>query len=659
MANDKVSRVWETRPYDPDSVARLSQQTKIPPMVAQVLYGRGVDTPEKIVSFLAPPSLSRGLHKPSKLPGCVEAAKFLAEAIRAGKKIVVYGDYDVDGMTATAVLLQGIRVCGGECMYYVPNRLGEGYGLNCEALERFKTEDGASVVVTVDCGITSVKEAEFAKSIGLDLVITDHHTPLVDEETQRQRTPDAAAIVHPKLVLDDFPPYPFPEICGAFVAFKLAWQLGVEMGPDGVKTAPEVREFLLGAIGLAALGTIADVVPLQDENRTLVRYALDHSLVERMPLGVKFLLESASATQRAGHAQKKLTSDDVGFTIAPRLNAAGREVLNAEMFPSGSLNQHQILNQNLDQEDLAHWLQGQQLLAHPHQLAAAGQMGLASLGVELLITEQQARARELAPYINHLNQTRQKLERNIMREAEEMIKSQYADAPAFVLASRQWHQGVIGIVAGRLADKYYRPTVMIALRNPDSNPGSARGVPDSSFNMYNALDHCSEYLERFGGHAAAAGLGVKESNVDAFRDAFCDYVENHFAKADSQPRLFVDSEIPFSAITVPNFHELEKLAPFGAENQHPVFASFGVTLESVRGAGQNQSVLQAKFRQFQTSRRAVSFNRADWIKELEQLFHENPGATYDIAYTLAFNDFVQQVELRLLDWRVSGSAPAY
>lgn len=635
MNQDRKSKVWIARPQNPTLVSRLSDQTKIPPILAQILFGRGVAEPDKLISFLAPPNLARGLHNPTKLPGCREAAAFLADAIRAKKRIVVYGDYDVDGMTATAIMLQGIRVCGGDCVFYVPNRLEEGYGLNCDALRLFKDTENADVVVTVDCGITSIEEIKFAKSLGMQVVVTDHHTPIVDEKTNRQVLPEAEAIVHPKLEIDGFPPYPFPEICGAFVAFKLAWQLGVELGPDGVKTAPKTREFLLKALGLAALGTIADVMPLQDENRVLVRYALENSLVDHMPLGVKFLLEAVDMKSR------KITSDDVSFTIAPRLNAAGREVLNDKTLKGA------------DKEDKDDWLDGKALLEHPQPLAAAGQMGLARLGVELLITDKPDRARELAPYIDKLNQTRQKLERRIMAEARAMIEESYPDAPAFVLDKDDWHPGVIGIVAGRLAERYSRPVVMIAHRGPDASSGSARGVADSSFNMYDALDSCSQYLTRFGGHAGAAGLGIKKANVDAFREAFCDYVANHFAETDYVPRLYIDCELPLVALTPQVCYDLEKLAPFGAENPHPVFAAYGLTLDSIRAAGKAGNVLQAKFRQRQTSRRAVCFNHEEWIQELERLHSENALAKFDVAFNLAYNDYLQQIELRLVDWRLS------
>ncbi|MBQ6827806.1 MAG: DHH family phosphoesterase, partial [Thermoguttaceae bacterium] len=262
----KETKIWITRPYDPDVVARLAKQTGVSPVVAQALVARKTTDPEKIILFLAPPNLSRGLYPPERLPGCAEAARVLAAAVREGKKIVVYGDYDVDGMTATAILLQAIQTVGGNVGYYVPNRLEEGYGLNSATLKRLRDDENADVVVTVDCGITSLKEAEYAREIGLELIVTDHHTPIVDPETGKQILPNAAAIAHPRLEIDGFPPYPCPELCGAAVALKLAWGLGKEMA-GGENTSPEMRDFLVRAVGLAALGTIADVVPLQDENR--------------------------------------------------------------------------------------------------------------------------------------------------------------------------------------------------------------------------------------------------------------------------------------------------------------------------------------------------------------------------------------------------------
>ena len=650
MFQKKEDKIWATRPYDPAVVERLARQTQIAPIVAQTLVGRKIVEPDKVVQFLAPPSLTRGLYPPERLPGCRLAAQRLADAIRQNKKIVVYGDYDVDGMTATAVLLQAIQTSGGRCGYYVPNRLEEGYGLNCDALKRLREDDATDVVATVDCGITSLNEARYAKEIGLELVVTDHHTPLVDETTGKQILPDASAVVHPRLEIEGEPPYPYPEICGAFVAFKLAWRLGVELnGGEGAKTTPEMREFLLKAIGLAALGTIADVMPLLDENRTLVRFALERSFVDHMPLGLKFLVEIV-----LNNPKKRITSEDVGFSLAPRLNAAGREVLNEKSIK--------------DEEDEINWRLAQTLLGSPHRLAVAGQMGLAGLGVELLITDKPDRARELAPFINNLNATRQKLERRIMSDALKTIEERYADAPAFVLASRDWHPGVIGVVAGRLAEQFYRPAIMIALRDADSNAGSGRSAPDADFNLYDALDACSEHLVRFGGHAAAAGLGIKEANIDAFREAFCAYVEERLHPQERTPKLYLDGEFPFSTIDLHALTELDKMAPFGAENPRPVFAAYGVQLVGTArragggklkpGSPPNQApplgnVFLARFRQYQDERRAVAFNRGEWVDEINALVEQDPRVRFDVAFQVVYSDFYGQVELRLQDWRVA------
>ncbi|MDD3589151.1 MAG: DHHA1 domain-containing protein [Thermoguttaceae bacterium] len=646
MIKNKQKVEWITRPYDPDLVARLAQQTGVEPIVVQTLIGRKIADPSSIVNFLAPPSLSRGLYPPHRLPGCQEASEFLADAIRADKKIVIYGDYDVDGMTATAILLKAIQTCGGKCGYYLPNRLEEGYGLNCEALKRLREDEGADVVVTVDCGIANLDEIQYAKEIGLDLVVTDHHTPLVDEETEEQILPAADAIVHPRLQIEGAAPYPCPEICGAFVAFKLAWGLGLAM-EGAEKTSAEMREFLIHAIGLAALGTIADVVPLQDENRTLVRYALENSFVHHMPLGLKRLVEIV-----VSNPNKKITSEDLGYTLAPRLNAVGREVLTE--------------NSLHDQEDHENWLYAKSLLSNPSRLASAGQMGLAMLGVELLITDSSARANELAPFINNLNATRQKLERRIMSDAVKMIEENYVGAPAFVLASYDWHPGVIGVVAGRIAERYYRPTVMIALREADANAGSARGVPDSDFNLYDALNYCSEYLARFGGHAAAAGLGIKEANVDSFREAFCAYVADAFPPKERVPKLQLDGEFPLSCANMQTFGELDRLSPFGAGNPRPIFAAYGVSLVgNARRAGggkakpgSNQppapgNVFNGRFRQYQSEVRAVAFGRGDWADQMNEIVLNDPDAKFDVAFQVVYSDYFKQVELRLQDWRVA------
>ncbi len=645
----KVKRDWIPRPYDQQMINNLAKKTRISPVIVQILWGRGITEAERLLLFLAPVNLRRDLRAPEKLPGCSDSAEKIAAAIAEKRVITIFGDYDVDGMTATAILTRMIQALGGKVNYYIPNRLNEGYGLNCDAIKRLK-EDGTSMIVSVDCGITSLKEADYAKEIGVELIVTDHHTPVTDSETGELLLPKASSITHPKVdfLTNSFSDYPFPCLCGAAVSLKLAWALARKV--EGKETtSPLIRKLLVHAVGLAALGTVADVVPLKDENRNIVRFALGNSLVNDPPVGLKYLAELTGITNG-----KKLTSEDIGFTIAPRLNAVGREVLHEYSVK--------------DEEDEANWKAAKILLENPSRLAVAGQMGLGRLGVELLITEQQSRARELAPFINNLNDTRQKIERKIMQEALRQIETDYKDDPAFVLASRDWHPGVLGIVAGRLTEIYFRPVVMIALKNCDPGTGSGRNVSGSSLNLYEAFESCSDYLERFGGHAAAAGIGIKEDKIPAFRAAFCDYVAGHMTEEDKIPKVYVDAELPLSAVTSQNVFSIEEIAPFGCENPRPIFATYGVSLvEPARRIGKKTKSLNtdagdhenvgrtflARFRQQQTERRAVAFGAGDWVEEINALVEKYPTVKFDIAFQMVFNDYLKVSEIRLIDWRIS------
>ncbi len=644
----KERRNWIPRPCDPKMIAMLSRKTHIPPVLVQILWGRGFDDAEKMLLFLAPVNLKRDLRPPEDLPGCSVSAAKIAAAIRDKKKITIYGDYDTDGMTATAILTKVIQKLDGIVNYYIPNRLHEGYGLNCQAFHKLK-EDGTQMIVSVDCGITSFEEALCAKELGIDLIISDHHTPVTEPGTDTLVLPEALAITHPRVDFEtkSFVDYPCPYLCGAAVALKLAWLIArLVEGKDLVSL--EVRRLLIHSVGLAALGTVADVVPLQDENRNIVRFALGNSLLNDPPMGLRYLAELAGV----GNG-KPFTSEDIGFMIAPRLNACGREVLHA--------------TSEKDNDDEENWKVAKALLQIPNRLAVTGQMGLGRLGVELLITEQQSRARELAPFINNLNDTRQKIERKIMQEALRQIELDYKDDPAFVLASRDWHPGVLGIVAGRLTELYFRPVVMIALKNCDPGTGSGRNVSGSSFNLYQAFESCSEYLERFGGHAAAAGLGIKETNIAAFRAAFCDYVAEHLSEADKIPKVYIDAELPLSVVTNQNVFAIDDMAPFGCENQRPIFVAYHVAMtEPAKRIGKKTKVhingeikemvgqtFYAKFRQFQTERRAVAFGAGDWVEEMNELVLADSNIRFDIAFQMVFNEYLKQSEIRLIDWRVA------
>jgi single-stranded-DNA-specific exonuclease len=575
---------WRIFPHDSGRIAALARSADVSPVVAQVLLARGLDDAERIRDFLDC-KFSR-LRSPFELPGMTAAVERLTAAIAAGRKITVYGDYDVDGMTAMAVLVPCLKLLGANVAHYVPHRLEEGYGLNAEALETLAGQ-GTQVVVTVDCGVSAVAQAARAAELGLELIITDHHEFAAE-------LPQATAIVHPRLPGSA---YPFGGLSGAGVAFKLAWAL-CEKTEGAKRVSPRMREFLLGAVGLAALGTVADVVPLVDENRFLVSRGLQE-LRERPSVGVAALLKVAKL-----HDKQCLASDDIGFCLAPRLNAAGR-------------------------------------------------LGQAELGVALLTTTDPDRAAELAAYLDELNGNRQTLERSIYLSANKQINEKFdaENDPAFVLADADWHPGVIGIVAGRLCEKYQRPVVMIALDKLGLKPGtgSARSVP--GFELHRALESCSQHLLGHGGHAAAAGLKIDERSVDAFRAAFCECAAVQIAAAAGGVELHVDAEVPLNLLTLDAVNQLEKLAPFGNSNPPPVFCAVGLAVDEppkkIGGGGRHLSL---RLSQFRTSIRAVSFGNGEWADELAGV-----GGPIDVAFRPVINEFRgrRTVELQVTDWRLS------
>ncbi len=573
---------WRIRPHDPARIAQLQRAAGVPAVVAQLLTCRGVNDPAEVRRFLEAP-LS-GLRDPAELPGVPHAAERLLQAVRQRRRIVVYGDYDVDGVCATSILLRCLSLLGGDVRYHIPCRLSDGYGVSAEALEQLAA-DGAQLVVTVDCGITSCEEAALARRLGLELIVTDHHEPSA-------QLPDAAAIVHPRLPGHR---YRFGGLCGAAVAFKLAWALcQMHHGQQRVSTAQ--RQFLLQALELAALGTVADVVPLLDENRILVRHGLQELRRTAAP-GLRALLQVAGLDQRP-----RLDAQDIGFSLAPRLNAAGR-------------------------------------------------LGQARLAVELLVTPQESRALELAQYIDGLNTTRQTLERSAYLAAVQQLKERFDPQrdPAIVLAQRGWHPGVIGIVAGRLAEKYHRPVVMVALDELDARPGtgSCRSVP--GFDIVAALRACGEHLQGYGGHAAAAGLRIDPRHVDAFREAFFEYAAAELGPNPGDAELHIDAETPLAGLTLSTLEQIEQMAPFGTGNERPLLCTTGVRLAGApRKVGGGQRHLQLRLVQGAVQLPAVAFGAADWAEPLAA--HDGPLA---VAFHPSINHFRgrRSVQLELADWQ--------
>ncbi|NBW97820.1 MAG: single-stranded-DNA-specific exonuclease RecJ, partial [Planctomycetia bacterium] len=487
---------WHIQPHDQALVAGLERAAGVSPIVARLLAARGLTDAHAVKAFLS--GTMADLRDPDELPGIAEAADRILAAVRAARRIVVYGDYDADGMCATAILMGCLEALDADAAWYVPDRLEEGYGLNASALESL-AKQGASLVVTVDCGIASIAEARAARDLGLELIVTDHHS-LADS------LPEAAVLVHPRL---PGTAYPFGELCGAGVAFKLAWAIAIRAS-GARQVTPRLREMLLKGMGFAALGTVADVVPLLDENRIYVRHGLE-CLRKRGGPGIARLLELAKL-----HEKSQLESEDVAFRLAPRLNAAGR-------------------------------------------------LGQAACGIELLTTADAARAASLADYLDELNARRETEERSITLAATKQARERFdpdADA-ALVLADPGWHAGVVGIVAGRLAEKFHRPVVMIAQDALQGRPatGSARSVP--GFDVHSALVACRDLLVTCGGHAAAAGLRVDDAHIDAFRERFCAEVAARLPETLRRAQIAIDGEATLAGLTLDTVTQMERLAPFG------------------------------------------------------------------------------------------------
>ena len=579
-----MQRKWKIRPHDSGTIQQVEKTAGVSPVLAHLLVSRGMTDRDQIAHFLDKPFQS--LRAPMLLPGVEVASQRIFDAIKGGERICIYGDYDADGMTSTAILVRCINLLGGNVTYFVPSRLDDGYGLNDDSLQKVK-KDGAQLVVTVDCGIASVHEAETCKRLEMDLIITDHHQ-------WGEQLPDAVAIVHPALPGHD---YPFAGLCGAGVALKLAWAL-CQRASDNDKVSEAHRNYLLLALGLAAIGTVADVVPLQDENRLIVAHGLAFLRHETV-VGMQELIKLNKLEHKPS-----LTAEDIGFCLAPRLNAAGR-------------------------------------------------LGQAQLGVELLTTDSAKRAKDLADYIHQLNSSRESLERRIQKAANKMIAEQHLqDEPALVLASRDWHKGVIGIVAGRIAEKYHRPTVLIAQEEvAGGKPAVGSGRTACGVNLYEALHACAQHLETCGGHRAAAGLRVSDDKIDSFRDALCEYVSENTEPSDFEASLKVDMEVPLSHLTMQTLNDMEKLAPFGMENRRPIFCSCGVKLTAPpKKIGGGERHLSLQLIQQDIRMRAVAFGGGEWADQLDW-----ETGVFEFAYKPIINEFRgrRNVELQIIDWRKS------
>ena len=580
---------WRVLPHDAGRIDSLVRTAGVSPVVAQLLVSRGVYEGTTAKQFLA--LRLKDLRDPLELPGVARAAEILHEAVQQQRRITVYGDYDCDGMTGAAIMTGVLQLLGGNVNYHIPNRLEDGYGLGTEAIERL-AKHGTELIVTVDCGITSVAQAECCRRLGVGLIITDHHE-------LGEQLPDADALVHPRLPGTS---YPFGELCGAGVAFKLAWAV-CQQASGAEKVSQRMRNFLMRALSLAAIGTVADMVPLVDENRVLVCHGLK-SLQANPPAGLAELMRVTKLNHKP-----QLSSEDIAFTIGPRLNAAGR-------------------------------------------------LGQAQLGVELLVSPEGERAKALAEYIDQLNGSRDTIERKVFKEAHQQAKTDFdpqAD-PALVLNGTGWHLGVIGVVAGRLAERYGKPVIVISSDAVGAKPAVGSGRAGGAVDLHTALSEAAQHLVTFGGHRAAAGLKIDDRMIDQFRGDFLEAVSRQIEDGIPPAEVVIDAQTHLGQLTFETLRQIESLAPFGQGNPRPVLMASGVKLcEPSRRMGNGDRHLTARLEHAGTRMRSVAFGGGDWCDELN-----NHEGTIDIAFRPVINDYMgrRTVEVQLVDWRPTASAPS-
>ncbi|HZW10849.1 MAG TPA: single-stranded-DNA-specific exonuclease RecJ [Phycisphaerales bacterium] len=564
--------------------AREDAAPGVHPLVARVLGARGLCGAEETAEFLRP-SLT-GLHDPSLLPGVDRGAERILRALRSGERIIIYGDYDVDGVTATAILwhtLMSLRP-GADVRTYIPHRLDEGYGLNPEAIATLAAE-GARVIVTVDCGITACESAAVAADRGVDLIITDHHNAPDCEDS----LPRAYAAVHPRLPGSA---YPFGDLCGAGVAYKLAWRL-VTLAEGSARVSQRSRELLVSLLALAALGVIADVVPLRGENRVIARFGLGR--LKHTPLaGLRALIDAS------GLGGEEIDAERVAFTLAPRLNACGR-------------------------------------------------LGHAREAVRMLTTCSYEEAHAIAEELNRQNAARRKIEDEIVEQASELAEAAGMTGPgrrAIVLAHREWHAGVVGIACSRLVERFHRPVVLMA-DDGEVCHGSGRSVPGVS--LHAALARCAHLLERWGGHDMAAGLAVRREHLECLQEALVAEVNAVLHEASLARRISYDCDAQLAELAIEPVRELERLGPFGMGNPQVRLRLNALAIaDQPRAVGKEGKHLSMRVRSGDRSLKLIAWRWGERAGELA------PGMRIDAIVTPKLSDWggSTSVEAELHDLRV-------
>jgi single-stranded-DNA-specific exonuclease len=553
---NSTDKRWQVAPtISPEADENLKAFS---PILRQILYNRGYATHEEAENFL---NATAPGHDPLNLTGMKKALKRVEEALRLGEKIVIYGDYDADGVTGTALMMETLSAMGAKVSVYIPNRFEEGYGLNIPTLDRLKAE-GADLLLTVDCGIRAVQQADHANHIGLDIIVTDHHTP-------GDKLPEATALINPKQPGD---PYPEKNLAGVGVAFKLASALIERMTPDGLN-----EEDL---IDLVAIGTVADLVPLIGENRSLVRRGL-RSLTRPRRQGILSLLGVA------GLREATITTNEVGFGIGPRLNAAGRIASALDAY-------------------------------------------------KLLVTKDVYEAGELAQVLDNRNRERQRITHDI-QEKSESIATEDDPEPFILFAAHQdFNPGVVGLAASRLVEKYYRPAV-VAYQGEKYTRASCRSIPE--FHITEELERCADLLVQFGGHAAAAGFTIENSKVPDLVQRLKRDAKKQLSGISLRPVIHADMEVSLIDLKPALLNDLELLQPTGYGNPEAVFVSRNVMVRDARAVGRESAHLKLTVSDGRLTYDAIAFHQGGWIEDLPP--------RVDLIFTFELNEFNGRKSLQL------------
>jgi len=559
-----MKKRWNIQKHDLGQVRQLASELNVAPLIAALLISRGFTTGEAAHEFLNP-SFDQILE-PNMLRGMRESVERIFKAIEQNEKILVWGDYDVDGTTGTVVLRKALEILGAKTGFHVPHRFTEGYGLNIPALEKAKSA-GFSLLITVDCGSTAFEPIQWASENGIDVIVTDHHL------TKEHGLPKAFSVVNPN---QDDCPYPDKNLAGVGVAFKLAHALLREKGKQNL-----VKSFLK----VVAIGTIADIMNLTGENRAIVALGLRDLPKAKNP-GLRALMEVASCNS-------EMTAYDIGFRLAPRINAAGR-------------------------------------------------MDAARAVVELFEADSFEKARFLAEHLDSRNRERQTIQRQITESAIlEIPKSQIRDPHFVVVAGEGWHRGVIGLAASKIADKLHRPAIVISLENGVGH-GSARSI--KPYHLIQGLDSCAELFEQYGGHAQAAGMTIKAENVAALRERLNAHCASCLCADDLTPEIKIDAQVSTPSLNLDLVRQLQLLEPFGAGNSRPIFATKDLHLTA------EPLVMKEKHLKLRLADNERRQFEAVWWNGFENAQKQNlrPQTKIELAYTPEINVWNGNTRLQLV-----------